>query len=134
MSKERISASVDSEVAEYLGQDDVNASGLINKLVKNHTKTGGGREAMLELRESQLESELAEARGTVESKKEEIEKVRDELDEYAVNTEEVVAEASEQLHRVPLDPENAAIRNWAGKANLSPEEFITRLEQQRGER
>jgi len=128
MSKERISASVEPEVAEFLRGDDVNASGLINQLVKNHMDTGGGRKAMLQLRREQLQSEINEARNTVAAKQDSLETVEAELDELTDDTDEVVAEASDALADAPADPENPAVKNWADKAELPPAEFLSRLE------
>jgi len=56
MSKKRTSLSLDPEVADYLQQDRVNASGLVNNLVKQYME-GADQKAMQELRKRQLREE-----------------------------------------------------------------------------
>ena len=128
MSKQRVSASVDKEVHEYLSRDHINASGLINDLVENHMQTGGNRKAMLELREQQIKSKIDELEGTLEVKERELAEVQAELAEFRDHTDEVLDEAASALTGIDPDPENQAIKNWAEKADLSPDEFASRLQ------
>lgn len=71
MSKENISASVDPEVAEYLSQDHVNASGLINDLVKRHMNGGSTDDLLREFRIQQLEDEFKDKAASARRKLEE---------------------------------------------------------------
>jgi len=66
--KERVSASVDPEVAAYLKQDHVNASGLINDLVSRHMNGGATDELLREFRIQQLEEEYKDAASTARRK------------------------------------------------------------------
>jgi len=131
MSKQRLSASVDADVHEYLTKDSVNASGLINELVKNRMKSGGGQRAMLELREKQLESDVADLENRAETKRKELAQVREELSEYESETDAVLKEAVDELEGVDTDPSNPAIQRWADKAGVAPPEFADRLDQLR---
>jgi septal ring factor EnvC (AmiA/AmiB activator) len=97
MSKERISASVDPEVEEYLSQDGVNASGLINRLVKNHASAGDREKAMLQLREDQLESEIESMRAQLKQKEDELSDIRQRIDEMQPEADRVVQEAVEEF-------------------------------------
>lgn len=124
MSKERRTVSLDPEVDEHLAKDGVNASELVNSLVKSHADAGGNERAMLELREQQLESELADLESRTERKRQELQQVRDRLDETRDEREQIVTEARNTLTRIPDDPENEAIQNWAEKAGMSPEAFL----------
>jgi len=133
MTKERRTISIDEEVDDYLGSDGVNASELINKLVKSHASAGGDKRAMLELREEQLMSEVNGLENRLEGKREELESVRDRLSEFRSDSNEVVREAADELefHAVTLDPDNPAIQKWAEKADLPPEDFLDRLKDYR---
>jgi hypothetical protein len=75
--KERVSASVDPEVAEYLSQDQINASGLINDLVKRHMKGGASDEMMREFRIQRLEDEYKDAAATARRKLQEINRMKE---------------------------------------------------------
>lgn len=75
--KERISASVDREVADYLGQDHVNASGLINQLVSRYMNGGGEGEMLRELRMQQLEDEYKDAASTAARKLKSLNQLRE---------------------------------------------------------
>jgi len=131
MSKERRTVSLEEEVDEYLNSDEVNASALVNQLVKNHATSGGNKRAMLELREEQLMSEIDGIRSNLQQKQDELERVQEQLREFQDETTEVIKEAAQELRDTPLDENNPAIQNWAEKAELPVAEFINRLEQHR---
>lgn len=126
MSKERRSISIETDVDEYLSREGVNASQLINELVKNHYSAGGDEKAMLKLREQQLESDVRSLEGQIAEKENELDQIRDRLSEFHDQTETILQEASDVL--VTTDPENEALKTWAGKADLSPDEFAEKLE------
>lgn len=134
MSKKRRTVSIDEEVDEYLDSDEVNASALVNQLVKNHATAGGGEQAMLELRKEQLQSEMQSKENELQQKREEYRGVLDRLSEYEDETEEIIAEAADVLEGIPLDEgayENPGVKNWAGKAGLSVEKFVEHLREYR---
>ena len=81
MSKERISASVEPSVAEYLSQDHVNASGLINDLVKRHMAGGLDKDQLREFRRQQIESEIESLRSQLETKQSELQAVEETVNE-----------------------------------------------------
>jgi len=128
MSKERRTVSLDGDVENYLSSEGVNASQLVNKLVKNHATAGGDKKAMLEIREEQLLSDINELENRKETKVDELQRVREQLDGFKSEVDWVVEEAVEKLDDVPWEPTNPAIENWASKAEVSPDEFIDRLE------
>lgn len=128
MSKERRTVSLETEVDEYLGSEGVNASELVNSLVKNHVSSGGDKRGMLELRAEQLRSDIDELEGRLETKREELDRVETHLDEYRTERDEVLDEAVDTLQTVAWDADNPAIQNWAEKADMTPEELIEELE------
>jgi len=129
MSKERRTVSLDEDVDEFLGSEGVNASELVNKLVKNHASAGGDKQSMLELREEQLKSDISSLEGRVESKREELEAVQEQLSQYRDKREDRLQEAAESVKHVALEPDNPAVENWAGKLDMTEREFIQQVEQ-----
>jgi len=77
MSKQNISASVDEDVAGYLSQEHINASGLINDLVKQYMDGGSEQAAILRLREEQLRSEIEALSQQEEAKRQELNRLAD---------------------------------------------------------
>lgn len=131
MGKDRRTVSLDPEVEEFLSSEGVNASQLVNKLVRNHASAGGDRVAMLELREEQLQSEVNELERRLESKTDELETVRERLSDERSGRDQAVEDAAEELEGVPLDTDNPAIENWSEKLDLSPGELVDRLSEYR---
>lgn len=80
MSRERISATVDPGVKEQLDQQDVNASGLVNKLLKQYFSTGGDSEKMLELRKEQIKSDIEQHKSSISTLENELETVEARLE------------------------------------------------------
>lgn len=122
MSKERLSVTVDPEVAEFLDQSELNNSALVNKLLKEYMKPG--ENDILEFRKQQVKSEYEELAIRARNKLEEY----NELEaEHTSENEEVVREAVETLG---IDPsvgyDHAAAENWAAKTDLSVAEFWER--------
>lgn len=131
MSKERRTVSLEKEVDDYLASEGTNASELVNQLVKNHVASGGDNKAMLELRESQLESEIGELESRVETKQDELDRVRAQLSEINNTREDALTEAIDVVS--DLDdhqrvPNNAAVQTQAEKAGVTPQTLLDRVE------
>lgn len=131
MSKERRTVSLEPEVNDFLQEEGVNASQLVNKLVKNHATSGGDTRSMLELRAEQLRSDINELHGRVESKEDELERVESRLDEFRTEREKVLDEAAEALHGTTLEEDNPAVQNWAEQADVPVDELISEVEDRR---
>jgi cell division FtsZ-interacting protein ZapD len=128
MSKERSTFSLDPEVNEFLQQDHVNASGLVNKLVKQHMNGGADEDILREFRIQQLESELNQIESQQEQKRKELEKLRQIDQNKSEEQQQQLEEARDELAETPKDPENPAIQNWAEKLGLTAAELIDELE------
>lgn len=129
MSKERRTVTLDPDVDQYLDEEGVNASQLINHLVENHFTLGGDEIGMLRLREQQLESDITELESRLSSKRKELEQVQYRLDEHRDDQDSVLLEAAETLPPDVRTPDNPAVETWAKKANLPVSEFLDRLEE-----
>lgn len=114
MSKEQISATVDDDVKEFLQQDSVNASGLINELVKDYMNGG---DDVLEFRKRQVESEYRDLASRAKRKLEEFNRLEEK---QKVEINDTVHEAVEIIGG-PISDVQA--EHWADKADMSVEEF-----------
>lgn len=128
MSKQRRTVSLDEDADRYLDRADVNASGFVNRLVRNAINTDGKDLSMLRLRKQQLESDIESLEGELKNKRQEKERVEEQLDEQQNQTATTIEEAVTHLDGIPADPDNPAIQNWADKANLPVETFVDELE------
>lgn len=127
MAKQRRTVTLDPEVHEFLSTEGVNASQLINRLVKNYNTAGGDRQTMLELRKQQIQSDIQELEARINNKQDALTTIQDQLATAHHETEQVIAEADAELPEHVRDPDNPAVENWADKAGLEPGEFLRRL-------
>lgn len=127
MSKERISTTIDEEVAQFVQRDDVNTSGLVNKLLKQHMSGDTGREQMLQLRIDQVEEDVRSMEGQLENKREELERLRSELAEIEEETDDVLDEAAEALDYTDLRDRNRKVEYWMDQAGLSFDELESEM-------
>ena len=129
MSKERTSLSLDPEVAQYLRQDSVNASGLVNELVSQHMNGGATEDMIRDFRIKQVRSELEDINSRAERKREELETLV-EIDEgKSEEQQQQLEEARQTLVDTAKEPDNPAIKNWARDLGMSPQELIEKLEE-----
>jgi len=127
VSKDRITVSLEPEVASYLQQDAVNASGLVNNLVKKQMGGESSEAAMVKLRLEQVSSKIEQTESALQNKRGEKERLEERLSEIQSTNEERLEEARQQLKGVPKDPDNPAIQNWAEKLDLKPSELLEKL-------
>jgi len=128
MTKERISASVDPEVEAYLSRESVNASGLINQLVKQQMASGVESKQLLQLRLDQINSEIDRHESQLESLEKEREGIKSRLEKLKSDEKAEVRETLDQLKSVPWAPDNPAIQTNADDLDMEPSELIDRLE------
>ena len=128
MSKHRRTVTLDPEVDEFLDTAEVNASALVNKLVKNHHSAAGDQQAMLSLRAQQLRSDIEELESRLETKQDELERVEARLDAVEDDRDAILRDAAETIPRAVRTPDNPAVQSWAEKADLTPEAFLDRLD------
>lgn len=129
MSKGRTSLSLDDDVLAYLQQDSVNASGLVNQLVRNHMAGGDQDETLLRVHREQLQEEVESHERAAERKRTLLKHVEESIETTEEKQSRIIAQAANTLEPQMLDVENPATRNWAQKAGMEPEEFVTTLEE-----
>jgi len=129
MTKERITASVDPEVAEFLTQDGVNASGLVNRLVQD--EMAGTNEAMVqmvELRLEQVESECESLEQQLAAKEKERVRLETRLSELQAEQDSRIDEVRDRIPPKFWNADHEGIRTWAAKLDMTPEELVEKLE------
>lgn len=124
MSKERTSISVDPEVANYLNQESVNASGLVNDLIKQYMGDDTSEQQLLKMRRDQLDSEIASLEGQLETKRSERERVNEAIAEHQHEQEHVIESAAEALDPGDLNHRNQKVSYWASEADVSEDELV----------
>jgi len=134
MGKQPRSFSVDEDLAELLSErDDINASAVVNKFLREYLAGGRGEEAALEIRLSELDEEIASLETELERKRRERDRVESQLSDRR-------SELREQLHTVEqkvrngefpaenITSDNPAIQRWASEAGVPAERFADELE------
>jgi len=131
MSKERTSISVDPEVASYLKQEGVNASGTVNRLVKAEMGGQASEHHLIQLRLEQVESDIESLRSRLDNKMEERDRLQSRLDTAESVNAKKIQDAVDVFDDETLTPDNIAVENWADDMGIPPEEFVARVKQQR---
>ena len=126
--KERVSASVDPEVAEYLRQNQVNASGLINDLVKQHQSTGGTKAAMLELRHDQVQSEVENLHNQLQAKRKELDRIETQLNELRERDEDILDDAADKMSPADFETSTLKVSHWTDETGLTEDQLRKELE------
>lgn len=133
MSKERLSVSVDAEVEQYLRQDHINASGLVNDLVKRYMNGDAGENALHEYRIQRLKDEAEEAETIAQRKREMIEELqRKTRQKKKESREDMVDTFLEKGASIPADPDNPMIQQYAEKLEKDPIELAEMLAEEYG--
>lgn len=132
MSKQRRAVSLDPEVDAYLGREEVNASGLVNDLVKRHMNGTDGEKALRELRKKQIRSELESLETRAEQKREELQTIDAVEAEREDEREAKLQDAIDACSELPRDPENPGIKKQAERVGMDPEAFVDELPERDG--
>lgn len=124
MSKNNISATVDDDVYEFLQQDHINISGLVNQCLKQYMNTGGDVSAVRDLRIQQLMDEAQEYDTLAQKKREqaqELEKAYDKAEQQSESKrrEEIIKGAA----AVPADPTHPHFTTKADGIDATAEEL-----------
>jgi len=134
MSKQRRAVTLEPEVDEYLSQEHINASGLVNDLVKRHMSGDDTEAAIREFRINQLEDEAEEYAGIAERKRERAERLREVAEQEQSERKQAVQEVVDDLVNkdVPRDPDNPAIKTQADNLDMEPKELLDELPERDG--
>lgn len=128
MSKKRRSVSLEPDVHDYLSREEVNASALVNELVRRHMEGGMEDTAVLRLRKEQVESEVDHLKARTENKIDELEQLENKLESCQNQQQKELEEVRDILDDVPHEPTNPAVQTQAEKVDMTPEELLEALD------
>lgn len=127
MSKERRTVSLEPEVEAYLSRDGVNASELVNSLVKKSMNGTATEDALKELRKQQIRSEIEELQSRMQNRREELETIQELEAEQEQRQEAELQDAIDEAGPLPNDPDNPGIKKLAERVDMTPEAFVDEL-------
>lgn len=127
MSKERISASIDPDLAELLDQEHINKSGTVNKLLRKYFDGGADKEQILDFRIEQLSGEIEEMEQRLESKRQQLSRLQERRQGKRNEKEQTIQEAVEMLGPGDWTPDDRKIQYWANEAGVEETTLIDRL-------
>jgi len=128
VSKQNVSATVDDDVYEFLQQEHINTSGLINRCLKEYMNTGGDVSAVRDLRIQQLEDEAADLASRASKKRERAEELREALEtKQEEAAEETLQDILDDAANTPADPTHPHVVDHADAADMTPEELAREI-------
>jgi len=130
MNKKNISATVDPEIAEFVKRDDVNTSGLVNKLLKQHMSGDTGREQMLRLRIDQVQDDINELENRLESKHSELARLEEQLDDIEEENNNIIQQAAEALSPRDMREKGRKVQFWMEETGLEYPELADALDEE----
>ena len=117
-----------SEEAKAILEKEDNASAVVTDLVEQYGRSGERGTAGLRLQRKHKARELEQALETVERLETELEDIDELIEEYEVERSDEWQQAKDALEHTPKDPENDAIKHWARKLNVTPEDLIDEIQ------
>ena len=134
MSEEKVmlSGRIPSELKELVDADRRNNQEVLRSALWR--EFGGERRSDIERRIEEKERRISMVRTErderdreIETMEQELSALRRKLEETESRREAQLKKAREELAGVPKEPENPAIKNWAGKLDLTPSELLEEL-------
>ena len=137
--KERISATIDEDLKEWLtGNDSINTSGMINEMIrarKEAQAAGSGTDmAVLQWQVEETKRKIDDAereRESIEQKidslNEHLERLKSQIRSREMEQTNKLEEAKEVLETATKSPDNPAIQRWAAELDMSVLELLDEL-------
>lgn len=137
MSKKRTSISLDPEVKAHLDRDSVNASGLVNKLIKQHFAAGVDDDKQLvKLRLEQVVSERETLEDRLQRKRDEEERLRARLESIEAENTAMKTDAFDVFDNIApeyLTADNTHVERYAAELDVAPDELLSEYRAERDE-
>lgn len=114
-----------------IDSSDINRSQVVDDFWDAYFDTGQSREAALSVQVEHLDEQIAELQKELDRKERKRDRLQNMLESQRKQLDDVLNDFMSNYSRAempPLEPENEAIRNWAQKAQVSPQRFLTELE------
>lgn len=131
MSKERRTVTLEPKVDDYLAREGVNASELVNKLVRHHMN-GGGDNELLEFRKQQVKSEYQQLATQTRQKLNEFNRLEEQQQRREEDAQSTWDDAVADLENTPRKPDSPPIKYWAEELDITPEKLCAELPNREG--
>jgi len=127
---QRITITVSEENLSWLDANYNNRSGYIDDLLTN-AREGNGEvsQAIRQYQIEQLESEISGMKAQVETKASRLESLKAEQQSQKQEQQRKLEDAKETLGGKNLPPDNPAVKKWAEKCDMTPEELLEELDE-----
>lgn len=127
---EQISVTMSEENVAWLDANYNNRSGYIDDLV-TQAREGSGKvdEAIRQYQIQQLQAQVSGMQSELESKKARLNTLLEEQESEQAEKERLLEQAHEALEGIRLSPDNPAVKNWAEKVDMTPEELIEEIQE-----
>lgn len=136
--KKRRTITLDERIDRELQSEDVNASGLINRLLDEYYSSGLAEEAALRVKLNDLQQERQKYQSKRELADSQIQKIEDEVDLIKDELNNLDQQEVEQVETVvnlvladqsgidqdQLSTDNELVKHRAGKAGMTPDRFV----------
>jgi DNA anti-recombination protein RmuC len=129
---EKVSTSISltAENRDYLDREVNNRSGFINDLIDAHREGKSEmNEAIARFRREQLEQELNSVTRREDEIRNELETLNEQITQEQQRKQEKLEDAKEAIGGMDLAADNPAVKNWAEKVGMSPQELLEELDQ-----
>lgn len=114
MGKERLSITVDEEVAEEVkNREEINVSGLCNQYLSDYVTSGESERAVLEARVDRLEEDVSDTRETLERKERRLKRAKEQLEAFDKRAEDDLERELGRVQSIPSDPTHPEIQRIA---------------------
>ncbi|MFB1066471.1 hypothetical protein [Natrinema sp. H-ect4] len=133
MSKDRKTFSLDPDVADYLDDPSINASGLVNRLLREYFEGGGSQGMMVELRKQQLRHEKQSLEQQQEVIDEELERLDEQEEKASTEYETALTPLLDTLEKGGhVWPDHQLVKEVARDYAVEPDRVIGDLRERAG--
>jgi uncharacterized protein YlxW (UPF0749 family) len=142
MAKKRKTVSIDEDVHNQLSsQEHINASSIVNELLRQYLFQGESQDAALHMRKKDLEKQIEETRQEITHLESKVERLQDEKEQVKQMIQDRRREGIKEIEKFAdiiqqgdfageIEPDNPAVQNYAQDANMTPTRFVQEVEDQ----
>ena len=132
--QERLVAEINAALKERAKADPRTIKEVVESALEREFATAktAAVERRIEEKEQRIQTlkrEINERERELAHEKDEKSRLETQLEEYGTAQEQKLQEARETLKKVPKEPDNPAIKNWAKELGMTPEALIDELEE-----
>ena len=132
MTEERLVAEIDPDLKKLVKADPRTIKEIVESSLEREFQTVENAAIQRRMDEKKqrittLKREINDRTAELAKEEDEFERLESLLKRNTDNKQQKLTDAREQLQGVPRNTDNPAIKNWASKLSMTPEEFIDEL-------